>query len=476
MYRNSILTFTLILTFSIFAQANIIYVNNALSTGSNNGTSWGNAYHDLQAALTAANSGDEIKIAYGTYHPHPTDRSVSFEIPNGVNLTGSYVISPNGASYQPYHYPTILSGNINNANINTDNSYYVVKAVNATSTLKGIHIVEGYASNSPSGFYKTGGGLFIDGNSHISLNLCRFEKNHAQSGGAIHISANAQLTINNSTFSQNTADGSGGAIHDLSNKNLHIEKVTFMSNSASGGAGGAISLANAIPTNKNIQIIKSSFKGNQAPGSGTITQGGAIFDAHKGNLLIESCLFSGNFSSTRGGALYFLGQPAQIINCTFAMNKATNAGSALEVVSPGAIAIKNCIFYQNQGNGNPVTVQVNTKIPVSNISHSYIQDPFYSSNNNITSGSIDFSNPLPSTTAIPTTGGNYYVQKGSVTIDKGDNNAPQISQDIYSKPRIQDSKVDMGAYEYVKKGKIVKPVQTTLEHIQLDQNAVFGPK
>lgn len=67
------------------------YVDEA-ATGSNDGTSWVHAYTDLQDALGAAASGEEIWVAGGTYRPAgpggPND--ATFSIPSGVAVYGGF--------------------------------------------------------------------------------------------------------------------------------------------------------------------------------------------------------------------------------------------------------------------------------------------------------------------------------------------------------------------------------------------------
>lgn len=66
----------------------IIYVDGS-ATGANNGTSWTDAYTDLQDALSAPPvSGDEIWVADGTYKPRTTYWALSLK--NGVAIYGGF--------------------------------------------------------------------------------------------------------------------------------------------------------------------------------------------------------------------------------------------------------------------------------------------------------------------------------------------------------------------------------------------------
>jgi hypothetical protein len=55
------------------------------------GTSWANAFTDLQSALLGIQPGFEIWVAEGTYKPTTgTSRSAKFSIPANVDLYGGF--------------------------------------------------------------------------------------------------------------------------------------------------------------------------------------------------------------------------------------------------------------------------------------------------------------------------------------------------------------------------------------------------
>jgi hypothetical protein len=106
--KNTLVAYVFLSVIVCPAAGNIIYVNED-ATGSNNGTSWQNAYTDLQSALSRAVKYDDIWVAAGTYKPgtFPND---SFCMENGVGIYGGFPDSgdPNIADRDWHSNPTIL--------------------------------------------------------------------------------------------------------------------------------------------------------------------------------------------------------------------------------------------------------------------------------------------------------------------------------------------------------------------------------
>ena len=85
---NIILTLVLLLfSLSSFTQ-NIVYVDQSAS-GTNDGSSWVNAYTELQDALLISNAGKEIWIAKGTYSPG-TSRTSRYHLYRTYKFYGNF--------------------------------------------------------------------------------------------------------------------------------------------------------------------------------------------------------------------------------------------------------------------------------------------------------------------------------------------------------------------------------------------------
>lgn len=127
------------------------------ATGNNDGTSWTDAYTDLQDALTNYN-GIDIWVAEGTYKPDASNRAATFSIPSGAKIYGGFAGTETAVNQRVVGSNTTilsgdLSGNDNGTLLDTeatrqDNSYHVVslKGDVQNVVLDGFTIADGNAN------------------------------------------------------------------------------------------------------------------------------------------------------------------------------------------------------------------------------------------------------------------------------------------------------------------------------------------
>ncbi|MFN8473724.1 MAG: right-handed parallel beta-helix repeat-containing protein [Anaerolineae bacterium] len=272
------------------AQGSIIYVN-ASAAGSNNGTSWSNAYTTLTAALagvptTPANACAEIWVAQGTYKPTPTtDRTATFSLKNNLAIYGGFISGQTGLSQRnaiPASNNTVLSGDIGTIGNNADNSYHVVTGSNTDSTA----ILDGFTvSGGNSGTNGSGGGMLNSGGNPTLTNVT-FSGNSATYGGGMFKNGGSP-TLTNVTFSGNSATYGGGM--DNIDGSPTLTNVTFSGNSAT--YGGGMYTNGASPTLTNV-----TFSGNYA------SQGGGIFIAGGSPTIRNSILWGDSGGEMSGSA------------------------------------------------------------------------------------------------------------------------------------------------------------------------------
>ncbi|PSQ92493.1 MAG: hypothetical protein BRD52_04760, partial [Bacteroidetes bacterium SW_4_67_19] len=74
------------------AQSDVVYVDEDAG-GAGDGSSWDDAYTQLQDGLADAQSGDDVWVAYGTYVPDNSSnaaRDSSFALRDGVGIYGGF--------------------------------------------------------------------------------------------------------------------------------------------------------------------------------------------------------------------------------------------------------------------------------------------------------------------------------------------------------------------------------------------------
>jgi len=338
--------------------ASVIYVD-ANATGGNNGSSWANAYTNLQTALTAAGSGTEIWVAQGTYYPG-TNRTASFQLKADVALYGGF----NGtetmrSSRSPTSQVAILSGDIGASGVSTDNCYHVLTGATG-AVLDGFTVTGGFADGPFP--HLNGAGLYNSNASPTIVN-CVFASNstaNAGSGGAI-FNLTSSPTITNCTFVGNSGYW-GGAICNLNGGSPMIGNCLFTSNNADFGGG---------INNENCAAIVGNcvFVGNGADGGG--------INNRNCSPTILNCVFHANSASEWNGAgMRQVGSSGSVLNCVFVGNRSPMGHGGGLFNHNATSSIINCTFYDNRSeggngggiyNGNIVNLVVKNSILWSNV-------------------------------------------------------------------------------------------------------------
>jgi Secretion system C-terminal sorting domain len=394
------------------------FVNYA-ATGANTGTSWADAFTNLESALQAARTCGvtEIWVAKGTYVPSAfpqstvttslTNRDFTFHLVDGVKMYGGFVGTETAISARVPSNITTLSGDILGNDLkgytnNIENCYHVVLSVNDTpaTLIDGFTITGGYAN-------------IIGPDGEVSYNVIEGKNIFSYNGGG----------MNNNTSMPT------------------ISKVNFFKNYA--GIGGAIDNTTSSP-----KILNSVFRNNL-----TSAKAGGMNNNSNSNPNIINCLFYGNVAEQAGAMQNTQSSPI-ITNCDFYKNSATNLENGIVNTTNSNPVITNSILWDSQAILN-FAANKNSKITETMVSTPVIT---YS----IVNGAsvypgIGNSNADPlfvSATLLVGTDGIWgtaddglALQTSSPAMNTGTNSVVTASTDIAGATRIQNTTVDMGAFE-----------------------------
>jgi hypothetical protein len=241
-------------------KPNIILVN-ASATGANTGTTWDDAYSDLQAALSKP-SITEIWVAKGTYKPTiGQERTASFQMREGVNIFGGFKgVESTREERSISENITTLSGEIG-ASVASDNVYHVVLGAN-NSSLDGFTIVGGYADGA-SGEDGSRGGAILASESSPNIINCIIRNNYALDGAGAYLNKGFSQVVN-CIFIDNKVRDNGGAIRSTTNSTPIIVNSLFVRNQSF--IGGAIFSESNLLKIKNVLFYR-----NEAPYGNNVT-------------------------------------------------------------------------------------------------------------------------------------------------------------------------------------------------------------
>jgi hypothetical protein len=399
----------------------ILYVK-AAASGANNGSSWTDAYTDLQDALAVAFSGDQIWVAQGVYKPtgDPADRAATFQLHTGIAIYGGFggAAGTEGdfSARDWRRYLSVLSGDIDNNDL-TDPHGVITATAHITGT-NSYHVVTGGGTVLTAvldGFTITGGYAFYDG---LNYRPC-----FQQCGGGLH-NLSGSPTLRNLEFVGNAAEFMGGALYNTSGSNPDLSHSLLRSNWSDLGGG----------------------LGNYTYSSPRLT----------------NVALSGNMAGGGGGMANYIGSGPILTNVTLSGNRAAVAGGGLYNSESNPI-IQNSLFWSNQADtlGNSF---INLYASVPTVRRSLVQDcnpggVWDASCGADGGGNLADADPLfvaaPDPAAAPTEAGDFRLTAASAAIDQGvDAYLPiSVTTDLAGASRRRDGDgdgiptADMGAYE-----------------------------
>ena len=371
---------------SILIQASdhVVYVD-ASATGVPNGLSWSTAYTNVQDALLAATSGDEVWVAEGIYYPDDgvgqTANSVTatFQLTSGVGLYGGFAATETVRSEQNVSgNVTILSGDLAQDDLpfapetdsdgdpdtfsQTDhlsgtNAYHVVtgSGTDNTAVLDGFTVTAGRAE-----MYNYGGGMYnYEGSPTVAHVIFNGNATTHSGGGMYNIFSNPNISY--VIFTNNTADDSGGGMMSVLS-NPTVTHVIFSGNSANLGGGGMYNYKSSPHVsyttfndnstlffgggmnndgNSNPDVSYTTFNGN----SGDYGAGG-MNNTSSSSPSVSYTTFSGNSGSRGGGMTNSSQSHPHLSYVTFSGNSADRGGGMVNQ-SNGSATMNHVTFSGN---------------------------------------------------------------------------------------------------------------------------------
>lgn len=254
----------------------------------------------IQAAVTAAASGDTITIASGTYLEH-------------VVINGKVLTLRGGGAAR-----TIVDGSATERVIRTT----------VALTLTDLTVQNGLNNSTGGGVYVSSGSLTLD-------NVDVLSNTASGSGGGVW--ASGAMTVTGGLFQNNLCTGSscnGGGLYG--GGTLVVSGTKFVSNTAQVSGGGSYNINTA-------QVTQAEFRNNTCAG-GT-SHGGGMFSGS--GLTLDNTLVMSNTAITDAGGFYVNG-PAEVSGGLFQANTCTGAtctGGGLYI--GGEFAITGTQFIEN---------------------------------------------------------------------------------------------------------------------------------
>ncbi|MCC5842312.1 MAG: right-handed parallel beta-helix repeat-containing protein, partial [Opitutales bacterium] len=472
----------------------VIYVNHA-AAGANNGTSWADAFISLRDALAAAQAGQEIWVAAGTYSPFVSNRATdSFLLVSEISVYGGFVGTETERSERDWlANETILSG----LRAGEANMRHIVNATGAVDArLDGLTIRDGHSDGSDPYSDGVGAAVFVGlGDGRLTLANCRIVGNLANWGGVVYFDANAndpKLRIENTVFADNSIgeQWARGVLQIRSNAaHVRIES-SLLQNNSSGLFSEAMELQvlrthfyrhDGIAVDINYHGARNDFVNCVFDQNG----GGAIRMVNSQQLRVANCVFTGNTNPMEygsGAALNISQGRFEVHNSTFFNNNA-DEGAAIAWSYGWAgnetSLIHNSIFWGNTGKNvilleryadDLMTLELRNNLlqggaanvatwadPVVMIENLLDTDPLFVDVNNVTGpdglwATADDGLRLQASSPAANGGLAGLLPSDWLDLNANGNLSESLPSDLLGAARVQDDHPCLGAYETLAQG------------------------
>ncbi|MBN1925971.1 MAG: T9SS type A sorting domain-containing protein [Prolixibacteraceae bacterium] len=259
---------------------------------------------------------------------------------------------------------------------------------------------------------------------------------HIQMGGGIcNYEESSSPIINECTFISNSGVW-GGGICNLHSTNPSIENCSFSLNTAQTSGGGIHNQSSSTT------IINCSLNSNTAVFSG----GGISNRVYNSYLKLINCILSSNSTTWYGGGLYNSGVPLSITNCTFTENSSIHYGGGIynyNFIPYGSL--NNCIVWDNSAgdSGNDFYFSNGSDVTLNYCC-------FSNDSNDVEGNGIPIINNCINDNPqfVDAATNDYRLYGESPCVNTGDNSYNSEPDDLRGEDRIQNTTIDMGAYEW----------------------------
>jgi hypothetical protein len=380
----------------------------------------------IQAAISAANTGDTVLVAPGTYV-----ENINFD---GKAIT---VTSSGGPSV------TTIDGGAHGSVVT------FATGETANSILNGFTIRNGLQDGL------SGGGISIS-NASPTITGNVITGNHAAVGIGIYVNSGSPLIQNNSITANDQSgagdggQGGGGIVVSGSSNSPAAPQIvgnTITNNSvASGGNGGGIS----VWYFSSPLIQGNLIQGNKAYNFG----GGVALQSYNSPILVQNVIVNNiSLGGGSGAGLYVSPSSSStqtiVTNNTIAANSAYDSTSGIDVDGFGQyVTFTNNIIVAAAGQN-----AVSCNSPYSSVSPIFSYNDAFTVSGSAWAGTCDSTTNPGNFSSDPLfmspANNDFHLQAASPAINTGNNSAPNLpSTDFDGNPRLAGT-IDLGAYEVV---------------------------